>query len=47
MTSYLGDVRVREVSETELRVHDPELRSFFNINTPEDLREARRLAAPA
>jgi molybdopterin-guanine dinucleotide biosynthesis protein A len=46
MIAYLGDVRVREVTESELRTHDPELRSFFNINTPEDLAEAQRLAAP-
>jgi molybdopterin-guanine dinucleotide biosynthesis protein A len=45
MISYLGDVRVREVTETELRALDPDLRSFFNVNTPEDLEWARRLAA--
>jgi molybdopterin-guanine dinucleotide biosynthesis protein A len=47
MTSYLGELRVREVTEAELRTHDPELRSFFNINTPEDLDLARRLTVPA
>jgi molybdopterin-guanine dinucleotide biosynthesis protein A len=45
MTSYLPDVRVREVGPDELRARDPELRSFFNINTPEDLERARALAA--
>jgi len=44
MIAYLGDVRVREVTEPALRAHDPELRSFFNINTPEDLEQARLLA---
>jgi molybdopterin-guanine dinucleotide biosynthesis protein A len=44
MISYLGAVRVREVSETELRARDPELRSFFNINTSEDLELARKMA---
>jgi molybdopterin-guanine dinucleotide biosynthesis protein A len=45
MTSFLGDVRVREVGERELRQLDPHLRSFVNINTPEDLEEARAIAA--
>src|SRR3990170_6597765 len=29
-------VKVRRVEENELRRFDPELRSFFNLNTPED-----------
>jgi len=33
-------VRVRHVEEPELRRFDPELRSFFNVNTPEELRRA-------
>jgi len=45
MISYLRDVRVREVAEPELRALDPDLRSFFNVNTPEDLELARRLAS--
>ena len=45
MTAYLEDVRVREVGEAELRAIDPELHSLFNVNTPEDLEWARRLAA--
>jgi molybdenum cofactor guanylyltransferase len=45
MISYLKDVRVREVPEEELRAHDPELRSLFNVNTPEDLDRARAIAA--
>jgi molybdenum cofactor guanylyltransferase len=45
MISYLKDVRVREVTEDELRAHDPELRSLFNVNTPEDLDRARGIAA--
>lgn len=44
MISYLSSVRVREVSEGELRAIDPELRSFFNVNTPEDLDWARSIA---
>lgn len=42
--SYLPDVRVRYVEEQELRRLDPDLRSFFNVNTPEQLREAIALA---
>ncbi len=38
-------VRLREVADHELRGLDPELRSFFNINTPADLERARLLAS--
>ena len=31
------ELRLRYVDEEELRLWDPELRSFFNINKPEDL----------
>lgn len=34
-------VRTREIPEEELRRLDPELRSFVNVNTPEDLERAR------
>ena len=34
----------RMVDAEELRAIDPELRTLFNINTPEDLAEAERLA---
>lgn len=44
MISYLGAVRLREVAEVELRALDPDLRSFFNVNTPEDLDLARKMA---
>jgi molybdopterin-guanine dinucleotide biosynthesis protein A len=44
MIAFHRDVRVREVAEQELRRVDPQLRSFFNVNTAEDLEEARRLA---
>jgi len=36
-------VRVKAVDEAELRRADPELISFFNVNTPEDLTRAERL----
>jgi molybdopterin-guanine dinucleotide biosynthesis protein A len=36
-------LRVKTVDEAELRRADPELISFFNINTPEDLKMAESL----
>lgn len=36
-------VRIKAVDEAELRRADPELISFFNVNTPEDLKRAERL----
>jgi molybdopterin-guanine dinucleotide biosynthesis protein A len=44
MISYFRDVGVREVEESEWRPFDPNGLAFFNVNTPEDLAEARRLA---
>ncbi|MCE7986101.1 MAG: molybdenum cofactor guanylyltransferase [Caldilinea sp. CFX5] len=35
-TAFLPTVRVRYVHEPELRQFDPELRSFFNANTPDE-----------
>jgi molybdopterin-guanine dinucleotide biosynthesis protein A len=45
MISYLSAVRVQEIDEAEWRQLDPQGTAFFNVNTPEDLAEARRLAA--
>ncbi len=36
--------RIKTISEKKLREKDPELISFFNINTPEDLERAREMA---
>ncbi len=44
MTAFLATVRVVEVSDGALRAVDPDLRAFFNLNTPDDLAEAERLA---
>ena len=44
MISYFADVRVRELPEDQWRALDPTGRAFFNVNTPEDLAEAQRLA---
>jgi len=46
-TGFLTEVRVRVVEEDDLREIDPELRSFVNVNTPEeyaDVLERLRLA---
>lgn len=42
--SFFPDVRVRFVDEAEIDRFDPTHRSFFNVNTPEDLEQARQLA---
>jgi len=34
---FYDEVRLLEIGEEELRGADPELRSFFNVNRPEDL----------
>lgn len=39
--SFFGDVRVLTLDEDELKAVDPELRSFTNVNTPEELAAAR------
>jgi len=44
---FLAEVRVRIVDEPELRRFDPDLRSFANLNTPEDYAAARRELDPA
>jgi molybdopterin-guanine dinucleotide biosynthesis protein A len=43
--SLLGAVRVRYVDGEELRRLDPDLLSFFNVNTEDDLAEAEKRAA--
>jgi molybdopterin-guanine dinucleotide biosynthesis protein A len=38
-------VRVRYIEGNELLQFDPKLRTFFNVNTPQELQEARKVAA--
>jgi molybdopterin-guanine dinucleotide biosynthesis protein A len=46
--TFFQRMRVRRVGEKMLRQADPNLHSFFNINTPEDLARAQReFAMPA
>jgi molybdopterin-guanine dinucleotide biosynthesis protein A len=39
----LNKGRIKKIPEERLREKDPELVSFFNINTPEDLERAEQL----
>ncbi len=43
---FLPDVRVRIVEEEELRRFDPDLRSFINVNTPEEYEALQKDARP-
>lgn len=38
--NFFQRVRVKKITEKELRAQDPNLFSFFNVNTPEDLNQA-------
>jgi molybdopterin-guanine dinucleotide biosynthesis protein A len=37
--------RIKKVSEAALRKKDPDLLSFFNVNTPADLKRAEKIHA--
>jgi molybdopterin-guanine dinucleotide biosynthesis protein A len=43
IVGFFPQVRVQPLPEPYLRRHDPNLRSFFNANTPERLAEARAM----
>jgi molybdenum cofactor guanylyltransferase len=45
MISYFSEVRVCEVAEAEWRQVNASGTAFFNVNTPDELAEARRIAA--
>jgi molybdenum cofactor guanylyltransferase len=45
MISFLDEIDTLRVGEDEIRQIDPEIRSFFNVNTPYDLEAARHLIA--
>jgi molybdopterin-guanine dinucleotide biosynthesis protein A len=47
IVGFFPEVRVRPFPEGAIRRHDPALRSFFNVNTPERLAEARGLLGVA
>lgn len=41
--NFYGRMRTRELPESEVRAVDPELLSFLNVNTPEDVERARSI----
>jgi len=43
LQEVFASLSVRYVDEEELRAHDPELLSFINVNTPQDLARAREI----
>jgi molybdenum cofactor guanylyltransferase len=45
MISFYPQLRVHTVTPDEIHQFDPQGRSFFNVNTPEELQEAERLLA--
>ncbi len=44
VNSFFDQVSIRFLEQKEIQVFDPALRSFFNVNTPEDLQIARQMA---
>ena len=43
--NFFDKIRVRQIPARQLAPADPDLLSFFNVNRPEDLAQAERLAA--
>lgn len=44
IVSFFNQVRIRFVDRAEIEVFDPGLQTFFNVNTPDELLEAKRIA---
>ena len=44
LTASATAINARKVGEEELRKLDPQLTSFFNVNTPEDYQQALKMA---
>jgi molybdopterin-guanine dinucleotide biosynthesis protein A len=42
LSAFLPAIRVRYFAADEIRLHDPDLRSLVNVNTPEDLQGIER-----
>lgn len=45
VNSWFADVNMRYVSPEEILKHDPRRLAFWNVNTPEEFRQAERMAA--
>jgi molybdenum cofactor guanylyltransferase len=41
--TFFSNVRVKKISVNELRLNDPDLTSFFNVNTPSSLEMAKEI----
>jgi molybdopterin-guanine dinucleotide biosynthesis protein A len=41
--AWFSNVQIRFVEKSELLQHDPQQLAFFNINTPEELKEAEKI----
>jgi molybdopterin-guanine dinucleotide biosynthesis protein A len=46
VVGFFNDVRVRTLDVAEISRWDPDLRSFFNVNTPEVMRVAAQIISP-
>jgi molybdopterin-guanine dinucleotide biosynthesis protein A len=44
LVSWLPDVKVQEMPLDEVKLYDPELHAFFNLNTPDDFKQAEAMA---
>jgi molybdopterin-guanine dinucleotide biosynthesis protein A len=44
LVSWLPDVKVQEMPLDEVKLYDPELHAFFNLNTADDLQKAETMA---
>jgi molybdopterin-guanine dinucleotide biosynthesis protein A len=47
IVNFFDEVRVRVVEPDEIARFDPRALSFFNVNTPDDLRIAQALDVPS
>jgi molybdopterin-guanine dinucleotide biosynthesis protein A len=47
LSAIADAVRTRRIAEAEIRTIDPQLASFFNVNTPEEYRRALEMAGLA
>jgi hypothetical protein len=43
MHSWFGEVHIRNFLEEEMRRIDPDLRSFLNINSPQEFKHTEQL----
>lgn len=43
MTDFFAEARVKEIEPAEIEAFDPQGRSFFNINTPQELKLAEEI----